>query len=571
MPVGYSYLRFSSPLQASGDSIRRQLQRTEDWCKRNNVTLDSTLRDEGVSAFRGKNREGAEHALTAFIAAVQSGRVKSGSYLIVESLDRLSREKIRPALTLLLQLIHSGIKVVQLSPAEIVFDEDVDAMALMLALIELSRGHSESQVKSERVGAVWTRKHQEAKSKIVTRITPGWLTVRGGEGKKLKDVPADELRFELDPVKAAVVQRIFKLALDGHGTKAIAKLLNAEGIPPLRRTTIKTRTVTWGSSLVHQVLTSPAARGAFQPYRHQSAGRPARGGLTENYFPRVVTDEIWYAAQSHLKRRGEVGRGRRGASVHLFSGLMTDARDQGAMHYWSVDKNRPQIVPYRSKEGDGSPWVSFPAKQFERGIVSKLAEIRAEEVLPTATRSPIEALTGRAAELAGLIEEWTKRMSDARIIDLVAAKLAELREQKAALDAEIARARAEEAEPATVSWGEFRSLAGLLDTDTSEATRMRVRSALRRAISGMCVLIVQHHKQHKTALVRIQFVSDLHRYVLIDYHRDRELVVHTRGGLLDRTDIRDPADVAAVTERISALYGPKKPPATKKGSARKTS
>src|SRR4051812_36382156 len=35
------------------------------------------------------------HALAAFVAAVRSGRVQPGSYLIVESLYRLSREKIR--------------------------------------------------------------------------------------------------------------------------------------------------------------------------------------------------------------------------------------------------------------------------------------------------------------------------------------------------------------------------------------------------------------------------------------------------------------------------------------------
>ncbi len=49
MPVAYSYLRFGSPQQAAGDSVRRQVEKTAEWCRRNGVELDTTtsLRDEG--------------------------------------------------------------------------------------------------------------------------------------------------------------------------------------------------------------------------------------------------------------------------------------------------------------------------------------------------------------------------------------------------------------------------------------------------------------------------------------------------------------------------------------------
>jgi len=96
--TAFSYLRFSSPQQASGDSVRRQMDGAADWCRRNKIDLDKTLtlRDEGVSAYRGKHRENPDtNALAGFLQAVRVGRVHNGSYLIVESLDRLSREKIR--------------------------------------------------------------------------------------------------------------------------------------------------------------------------------------------------------------------------------------------------------------------------------------------------------------------------------------------------------------------------------------------------------------------------------------------------------------------------------------------
>jgi len=39
-PLAYSYIRFSHPDQAKGDSLRRQTEAAADWCEHNHVTLD---------------------------------------------------------------------------------------------------------------------------------------------------------------------------------------------------------------------------------------------------------------------------------------------------------------------------------------------------------------------------------------------------------------------------------------------------------------------------------------------------------------------------------------------------
>ena len=96
-PRAYSYVRFSSAKQADGDSLRRQTAMARDYAERHGLELaDLTLRDLGKSAFRGKNA--VEGALGEFIRAVDSGKVEPGSYLLVESLDRLSRDRIMAAL-----------------------------------------------------------------------------------------------------------------------------------------------------------------------------------------------------------------------------------------------------------------------------------------------------------------------------------------------------------------------------------------------------------------------------------------------------------------------------------------
>src|SRR5947209_7088499 len=111
-PAAYSYIRFSTPAQALGDSLRRQAEAAKTWCAKNGARFDTSLtfRDLGKSGFLGKHRSNPDRfALAAFLKLVQDGKVPRGSYLVIESLDRLTREHVRAGLMLLLGLIESGI------------------------------------------------------------------------------------------------------------------------------------------------------------------------------------------------------------------------------------------------------------------------------------------------------------------------------------------------------------------------------------------------------------------------------------------------------------------------------
>src|SRR5262245_37135763 len=133
--TAYSYIRFSHPDQAKGDSVRRQEGKRDLWLAKSGAVLDTslTLRDEGVSAYTGAHRQNPDrNALAAFLELVRRDRIRRGSFLVIESLDRLSREHIQPALLLVLNLLQAGIRIVQLSPAEVVFDDKSDAMQVMM-------------------------------------------------------------------------------------------------------------------------------------------------------------------------------------------------------------------------------------------------------------------------------------------------------------------------------------------------------------------------------------------------------------------------------------------------------
>ncbi len=65
----YSYIRFSSKEQQNGGSEKRQLDATERYAARKTLELDTSLKDLGQSAYRGKHRK--QGALGRFLALAQ--------------------------------------------------------------------------------------------------------------------------------------------------------------------------------------------------------------------------------------------------------------------------------------------------------------------------------------------------------------------------------------------------------------------------------------------------------------------------------------------------------------------
>src|SRR5262245_19340268 len=88
----YSYIRFSRPEQSLGDSERRQVDAARAYAARKGLDFDETLQlvDRGRSGYKGDHR--TKGVLGKFLKAVEAGDVPAGSILIVENLDRLSRE-----------------------------------------------------------------------------------------------------------------------------------------------------------------------------------------------------------------------------------------------------------------------------------------------------------------------------------------------------------------------------------------------------------------------------------------------------------------------------------------------
>ena len=84
------YHRFSSKKQDRGSSLERQRENTSALCKREGWTIIATFEDAGASAWKGDHLSAGE--LGKLRKRIDAGLVERGTYIVVENLDRLSRQ-----------------------------------------------------------------------------------------------------------------------------------------------------------------------------------------------------------------------------------------------------------------------------------------------------------------------------------------------------------------------------------------------------------------------------------------------------------------------------------------------
>jgi DNA invertase Pin-like site-specific DNA recombinase len=552
--TAYSYIRFSHPDQAKGDSLRRQDDRAKEYCRRRGWHLDEnlTLHDLGVSAFRGKNA--AVGNFRTFLEGIETGKVAPGSVLIVESFDRISRQGIDEGYDLIKRILKSGIRIVTLSP-EREFDREatrgLTKGALEIQLI-LERAAEESERKAERVGAAWRQKKSNAAKdrKPITRMTPGWIKC---DGQKLS----------LDQRKAATVRRIFKLAREGLGVGRIAKLLNEEKEPVLGRTHFRGTPLVWSVNVVYKVLTNRAVFGEYQPHVGRHRERKPVGEPIPDYYPAVIDRETFDAVRGILKDRATNGRGRRGKHVNLFAGLLRDARTGGSLTAKHGNSRAPILLPVQSRTTTGEKWVSFLLEPFERMLVGKLAEVKAEDIGPaTGALARVEELAGKLAEVESLRDKWRAKMDNPDLVDAVAEKLAELGAKGKTLSAELDDARREVTTPAGEALREARS--ARLDLADDDA-RLRYRSAIRRVVSEVRVLLMPGRglRETRVAAAQVWFKGGACRSYVLAYRVRKNRTGHTEvepaafsfadAGASEGADLRTTGGVETVEKFLRKL------------------
>ncbi|MDR9785881.1 MAG: recombinase family protein [Peptococcaceae bacterium MAG4] len=498
-PRAFSYIRFSSPEQEKGDSLRRQIQLSEEYCKQHGLILDDTLKltDRGLSAFKGIHR--TKGALGEFLRLVEEGKIPPGSVLLVENLDRLSREQILDALNQFTSIIKAGIKIVTLQDGMEYDQESINQnwAQLIISITYMARAHDESETKSKRISAVWENKRSKAGNggKKLTAKAPAWL--------KLSQ---DRTKFILIPEAAKAIELIFRKKLAGKGAERIARELNDDPNiwkPP--RTGPK-KTGGWRGSYINKILRNRAVIGEFQPYKLVDGKRQPIGDPIPDYFPPVIDKELFYQVQAQLQanaeKKGNAG-GRTGKVSNLFTHVIKCGLCGYPMHF--INKGEPPkggkyLVCDASRRLKTCTAKPIRYEEFEQLFFDNFEELDISQLIPgeDETQARINELEKlltvnrqRLLEIDSKVENFSDtigRTKDSRIREQLEKKLSQAFDDKERLESENKKFEREITELRQQKAGlekdieQAKEIYQLLNSAQGEAERIELRLRLRQQI-----------------------------------------------------------------------------------------
>lgn len=404
MARAYSYLRFSTPEQAAGDSERRQAEAARQYAASHDLALDeSSYRDLGISAFSGANRELG--ALGAFLRAVQDGVIPAGSSLLLENLDRLSRMPWYDAMPTVQMLLNAGITIITLTNGRVYTADECrrNPMLMFEMGFTFTRGHEESQVKSIRVRAARENARKLAASSgrpLTFGQLPGWLRATNSVYKKI-------------PERVKVVRRIYRLALAGYGVTAITQILNRESVPTWGRG--KARAAFWQGATVKGILCNPAAMGTAVPRMNnkQVALDPIEG-----HFPAAVSGAPWSSVQRLFERRRP--KPWENKIRNVLAGLAECAQCGARMTRVNKGNQMPYLICTRAKVGAGCEYRTVDYEALEAQLTKmpeewgRLANLAPEKMhLADLIRQADQRLDALATEIRNVVEEIARKPSSA--------------------------------------------------------------------------------------------------------------------------------------------------------------
>jgi len=372
----YSYSRISTGEQRTGHGPKRQKDAIEIYCDGVGLELnEAPLTDLGLSAFRGTNM--SKGALGEFCTAVQTGEISVPCALVVEDLDRISRQEPEYAQPTFYNLIAAGVEIHTTIDGQVYRKGQMAGPPSFYVTMKLGRGHEESAIKSNRHNKNWNRKREEARlsNKPMTRMMPEWLEIK-----------SDATTITIIAERAAIVERIFRETGEGIGRHSIANRLNLERVEPWGRKGRKG--MRWHESYITKILHNRSVFGEMQMHRKINGVRVPDGDPLPNYYPRILSQELWDSAHKSMKNRSIRRDARPDAPRNIAPSLIhiDDIRatwcDKG-MRTTSGGKRGTKVpnphgghwIYYQARTPEtGKQWQLIPALPVEDLILSALKQ-----------------------------------------------------------------------------------------------------------------------------------------------------------------------------------------------------
>ena len=239
------------------------------------------------------------------------------------------------------------------------------------------------------------KKRQKVHEQKITGRCPGWMRL-SRTGKQ----------FELIPERVAIVRRIFDEAANGLGADAIARRLNQEGVEPFGISK------GWQKSSVQKILSSRAVLGEFQPMQKIDGKRTPIGETIENYYPSILEEECFFAAQGARIARRMGGGGRKGDKVsNLFSKVAVCGYCNSRMHYLNKGKRGGQfLICDLARRGLGCWAIPWKYLDFETSFLSFVRELDLSSLTsPSTEENKLRAIRAELLSINGKLADARRR------------------------------------------------------------------------------------------------------------------------------------------------------------------
>ncbi|MFJ1338699.1 recombinase family protein [Pseudomonas caricapapayae] len=285
MATAYAYVRFSTVQQGEEgrDSETRQTAPLAAFSKAFDVEIapDNIVYDRGRSAFDGSNL--LKGNLKDLIEKLQDG-----DFLVVESIDRLTRQRVLVGVDLIQKLLMRGIKLYTTIDKKLyeVSDPSRDLETLLLISVIAKRANEESETKSVRRKSAYKKAKDAAAAtgKVFNKLSPPF-------GVRFDEV---EQKFVELTEEADDIRKIFELLKD-FGVDETCRRINQ----------ISTRRK-WTNRAVFFLLKNKMPLGTLSVFsRLRNDGKEKRifERYIDNYYPQIVTDFDFYSALKAMQNR----------------------------------------------------------------------------------------------------------------------------------------------------------------------------------------------------------------------------------------------------------------------------
>lgn len=303
------YARYSSTLQ-NDRSIEDQVALCYQRAAREGWTVMEVFSDRATSGAAGIDSD-QRPGMAAMLARIARGGIDQ---VLAESTDRIARHQ-GDSFAIREILDEAGVRLFTLLDGTV---DDINGTIKGLFDARFRKDLA-ARVKRGQQGSVLA-------GKAMGGVAYGYRKIAKLDEK---GEPITGLR-EIDPEKAAIVERIYREYARGDSPLSIASRLNVEGVPPPRRGIWRASALTAAHGF--GILINPIYIGTIVYGRTRSVldkatrtkrMKPGRDELitAQAEHLRIISPELWAAVQDQLSRRTTTRPERQRRPKHVLSGL----------------------------------------------------------------------------------------------------------------------------------------------------------------------------------------------------------------------------------------------------------